>query len=91
MATFTQKEQEACNNERVLFDTLYRKFKPQYKEIIKSLQICKLIRQSNESVKEWIGRLRTAEEIDRQLNEQFIHGLNDEEMPAEIIRELTRM
>ena len=30
------------------------------------------------------------QEIDRQLKEHFIHGLNDEEMLAEIIRELTK-
>ena len=29
-------------------------------------------------------------EIYRQLKEQFIHGLNDEEVLAEIIRELTK-
>ena len=29
-------------------------------------------------------------EIDRQLKEQFIHGLNDNDMLAEIIRELTK-
>ena len=29
-------------------------------------------------------------EVDRQLKEQFIHGLNDDEMLAEIIRELTK-
>ena len=43
-----------------------------------------------------MGRLRAAavecnyKEIDRQLKEQFIHGLNDEKMLAEIIRELTK-
>ena len=42
-----------------------------------------------------MGRLRLPavecnyKEIDRQLNEQFIHGLNDNDMLAEIIRELT--
>ena len=47
--------------------------------------------QSNESAEEWMGRLKTAGveciywEIDRQLKEQFMHGLNDEEMLAEII------
>ena len=30
-------------------------------------------------------------EIDRQLKDQFIHGLNDLEMLAEIIRELTKV
>ena len=43
-----------------------------------------------------MGRLRTAvvkcnyKEIDRQLKEQFIHDINDEEMLAESIRELTK-
>ena len=41
-----------------------------------------------------MGRLRKAvvkcnyKEIDRHLKEQIIHGLNDKEMLAEIIREL---
>ena len=54
------------------------------------MQFHKLIGQSNESTEEWMGRLRTAvvkcnyKEIDRQLKEQFIHGLNDEEMLVEI-------
>ena len=73
---------------------LNRKFKPQYNETIKSLKFHKLIRQSNESMEEWMDRLRTAvieynyKEIDRQVKEQFIYGLIDEEMLAEIIREL---
>ena len=29
-------------------------------------------------------------EVDRQLKEQFIHGLNDNEMLSEVIRELTK-
>ena len=29
-------------------------------------------------------------ELDRQLKEQFIHGLNNSDMLAEIIRELTK-
>ena len=54
-----------------------------------------MIRQYNESVEEWIGRSRTAavkcnyKEMDRQLKEKLIHGLNDEEMLVEILRELT--
>ena len=42
-------------------------------------------------MEDWIGRLRTAvaeckyKEVDRQLKEQFIHGLNDDEMLVEII------
>ena len=55
-----------------------------------------MIRKSNESTEECMGRLRTAmvecnyNKIDRQLKEQFIHGLNDEQMLAEITRELTK-
>ena len=45
-------------------------------------------------MKEWIGRLHIAaveynyHEVDRQLKEQFIHGLNDKYMLEEIIKEL---
>ena len=45
-------------------------------------------------MQEWMGRLHMAavecnyQEIDRQLKEQFIHGLNDKHMLEEIIREL---
>ena len=73
---------------------LIKTIRQQYNETIKSLQFCKLIRKSNDSAEEWMCRLRTAvvkcnyKEIDRQLNEQFIHGLNDKEMLAEIITEL---
>ena len=72
----------------------YIKVKPQYKETIKSLQFCKLVRQMNENPEEWMGRLWLAavectyKEIDRQLKEYFIHRLNGNEMLAEIIREL---
>ena len=44
IATLSQEEQEACSNEKGLFDTLNRKFKPQYNETIKSLHFCKLKR-----------------------------------------------
>ena len=45
---------------------------PQYNETTKSLQFCKLARQSNESMEEWMGRLPTEavecnyQDIDRQ-------------------------
>ena len=41
-----------------------------------------------------MGRLRAAaaecnyQEIERQLKEQYVHGINEKEMLAEIIREL---
>ena len=79
-----------------LFTTVRNKFKPQYNETIKSLQFHKLGRQMNENREEWIGRLRLAavecnyKEIDRDLKEQLIHGLNDNDMLAETIRELIK-
>ena len=45
-------------------------------------------------VEEWMGILSVAaiecnyQEVDRQLKEQFIHGLNDKNMLEEIIKEL---
>ena len=76
-------------------NTLATKFKPQFNETIKSLQFRKLYRFEDESTEEWMGRLRIAaaecsyKEIDRQLKEQFIHGLNDKAMLDEVVRELT--
>ena len=89
-------EQERCNTIESLFTTLNNTFKPQYNEIIMSLQFHMLGRQINENAEEGMGRLRLAavecnyKEIDRQLKEQFIHGPNDNDMLAELIRELTK-
>ena len=47
------------------------------------------------NVEEWMGRLHVVavqcnyREVDRQLKEQFIHGLNDKYMLEEIMKELT--
>ena len=63
--------------------------------MVKCLQFRKLYRLENESADEWMGRLCVAaaecnyRELDRQLKEKFIHGLNDKCMLDEIIRELT--
>ena len=87
-------EKEACNTLEGLFDTLATKFKPTYNETVKSLQFRKLYRLENESTEEWMGRLHMVvaecnyRKLDSQLKEQFIHGLNDECMLDEIIREL---
>ena len=76
-----------------MFDTLAAKFKPQFNETIKLLQFRKLYRFEGESAEEWMGRLRIAvakcnyKEIDRQLKEQFIHGLNNKAMLDDIERE----
>ena len=78
-----------------LFTTLNNKFKAQYNENIKSLQFQKLVRYKNENAEEWMGRLRLTaieynyKEIDRQLKEKFIYWLKDNDMLAEIRRELT--
>ena len=74
---------------------LATKFKLQYNETIKSMQFRKLYRLEGESADEWMGRLCVVaaeckyRELDRQLKEQFIHGLSDKVMLDEIIRELT--
>ena len=96
LETLTEVEQEKCETSEGLFHTLSSKFKFVYNEIIKSLQFCKLVRQSNKNVEKWMGRLRIAaiecsyKEIDRQLKEQFIHGLNDSDMIIDTIKELTK-
>ena len=93
--TLMENENEACSTLEGLVNTLADKFKPQYNEPIKSLQFRKLYRLENESEDEWMGRLCVAvakcnyRELDRQIKEKFIHGLNDKLMLDEIIRELT--
>ena len=92
IVTLTKAEQNVFDDEKAYLRPSI-KFKPQCNYTIKSLQFHKLVCQSNESVEEWMGRLRTAavdwkcKEVNRQLREQFIHGLNDKEMLVE--RELT--
>ena len=62
---------------------------------MKSLQFRKLYRFEGESAEEQMGRLHVAvaecnyREIDGQLKEQFIQGLNDKALLDEVIRELT--
>ena len=91
----TESKEEAYSTLEGLFNTLAAKFRPQYNETIKSLQFRKLCRIEGDSADEWMGRLQMAvaecnyRELDRQLKEQFIHGLNDRVMLDEIIRELT--
>ena len=60
------------------------------------MQFHKQSRQAKENAEEWMGRLRLAvvecnyKEVDGQLKEQSIHRLNDNDMLAEIIRELAK-
>ena len=63
-------------------------------ETVKSLQFCKLKRCKSEKVEEWIKWLRIAaeeckyQELDRQVKEQSICGINDEYMQIKIDSEL---
>ena len=94
LESLTEAEKHAGNTLQGLFDTLATKFKPQFNETIKPLQFRKLYRLEGESTEEWMGRLHIAvvecnyKEVDRQLKEQFIHGLNNRVMLDEIVREL---
>ena len=91
-----QTEQERCNTMEGSFTTFNNKFKPYFNETIKSLQFHKINRQTKENAEEWMGRLRLTVvehnygKVDRKLKEQFIHGFNDNDMLAEIIRELNK-
>ena len=90
--SLTEEEKQACSTLQGLFDTLAKKFRPEFNETIKSLQFRKLYRFEGESAEEWMGRLHVAvaecnyKEIHQQLKEQFIHGLNDRTMLEEVIR-----
>ena len=92
--TLTTVEKETCNTLEGLFKTLSNKFKPQYNETIKLLQFRKLYKYDEENVQEWMGRLPIVavecnyQEVERQLKEQFISGLNNKYMLEEIIKEL---
>ena len=48
----TQAEQEQCETSEGLFKTLNDKLKPQYNEVIKSLQCYQLSRKANKSAEE---------------------------------------
>ena len=80
LESLTETEKHACNALQGLFDMLAVKFKPQFNETIKSLQFRKLYRIEGETTEEWMGRLQIAvvecnyKEVDRQVEEQFIHG-----------------
>ena len=95
LETLTTAEKEKYNSLEGLFETLSNKFKPQYNKTVKSLQFRKLYHYADENVEEWMGRLHVAvvecnyQKVDRQLKEQFIHGLNDKLLLEEIIKELT--
>ena len=92
LENLTEGEKHACGTLQGLIDTLAEKFRPQYNETIKSLQFRKLCRSEGKNAEEWMGRLCIVaaecnyKEIDCQLKEQFIHGLNDKTILDEVIR-----
>ena len=96
IVTLTKEEQDVCNDEMGLFETLRKTFKPQFSETIKLLQFHKLAHCFNGCVEEWMAMLKTAvvackyKAVHRLLKEQFIHALNDDKMLAEVIRELRK-
>ena len=75
-----------------LCEVLHQKFILQHEGTILSLQHCKLIREQNTNDEEWMGcfRIRANEfgykEKDRRLKEQFINGINDDDMMTGIIK-----
>ena len=95
LESLTEGEKQACGTVQRLIDTLAEKLRPQYNKTIKSLQFRKLCRSEGKNAEELMGRLCVAavecnyKEIDHQLKEKFIHGLNDKSMLDGVIRELT--
>ena len=95
LESLMEGEKWACDTLQGLIDTLAEKFRPQYNKTMKSLQFRKLCKSEGENAEEWVWRLCVVavecnyKEIDHQLKEQFIHGLNDKTMLDEVIRELT--
>ena len=94
LESLTEAEKQACDTLQGLFNTLATKFKCQFNETTKLLQCRKLYRLEGKSMEEWMGRLWVAVSecnysgVDRQLKEQFIHGLNDKSVLDEVIRKL---
>ena len=95
--SLTNAEKDTCSTLEGLFKILTNKFRPQFNEIIKSQQGCKLKRGNGENAEEWMHRLWLStigcnyKELDRQLKKQFFHGLYDTNMLGEIIWELTKI
>ena len=93
--SLTEAKKQACGTLQGLIDALAKTFRPQYNETIKLLQFRQLCRHDRENTEEWMGRLQGVvaeccyKELDHQLKEQFIHGLNDKTMLDAVIRELT--
>ena len=55
--TLNDEEEEKCKTSSGLFEVLNGEFRPQQNEMILSLQYCRLSREINRNVKEWMGHL----------------------------------
>ena len=88
----TNAEKDTCSALLDLFKILANMFRPQFNQMIKLLQFCKLWIKDGENAEEWMGRLQLSaiecnyKQLDIQLKEQFIHGLNDTDMLGKISR-----
>ena len=93
--TLTNAKKGACRSATGLFNVLKEKFWPQLNEVILSLQYSKLQRKESESAQEWMHRLNIKaadciyKEHGRQLKEEFINDIYDEEITQVVIKELT--
>ena len=82
-------ERDTCKMAEIVF-----LIKSYQSETILSLQYCKLKKKSHESPQKWMGRLHIKamdckyREYDRRLKEQFVNGLDNENIIAEILKEL---
>ena len=74
---------------------LSHKFNSQHNKEILSLQYFTLARDQNKNAEDWMFYLRIqvnefdCKEKDRRLKEQFINGINNDNIMTELIRELT--
>ena len=71
-------------NVKGLFNTLSEKFKSSKNETILSLHYCKLMRNTDDSAEEWMGRLRI-KVTDKRLKEQVINDINDPTMRVNLV------
>ena len=88
---------ERCSTLECLYKILTNKFRSQIIGYNKITTVSQIKQTNGENADEWMGRLWLSarecnyKEIDRQLKEQFIHGLNDTEILGGIIKELTQI
>ena len=87
----TSAAEDISENVKGLLNMLSEKFKPQLSDTVLPLKCCKLRRDAGESKEEGIGKKSNRVKVQRnlRLTKQFINGINNHTMIAEIIKELT--